>query len=46
MSENFTPQKEKIVGNLPSPRIIISPVKVPNGAKQIGNYILGNYKLK
>ena len=42
MNDNFTPKKDKIDDNLPSPRIIISPVKVPSGAKQIGNYILGN----
>mgnify|MGYP003496621849 FL=1 len=45
MSANFTPKKEKNVDNLLPPSIIISPVKVPNGAKQIGNYILGNSKI-
>lgn len=40
MNVDITPKKEKqIIQGIPS--IKISPVKVPEGAKQIGNYILG-----
>lgn len=37
----ITPKKEKTHDNIPY--VKISPVKVPEGAKQIGNYILGNF---
>lgn len=37
---DVTPKKEKIT-NSGTPIVKISPVKVPEGAKQIGNYVLG-----
>lgn len=42
MNASFTPKKDK-EGSNSLPSVKISPVKVPNGAKQIGNYILGTF---
>lgn len=36
-------KNEKQGASMPIPTIKISPVKIPNGAVRIGNYILGKF---
>lgn len=44
MNASFTPKKDKQHQET-HPTIKVSPVKVPTGAKQIGNYILGIHSI-